>query len=82
MRERDGRNRPAVRDVRCHLATHASSFMPLDSVIERDMAERAWFVLSLARSRPRRRLSDRTHSRLLTHENAQALRAYVRKYVG
>lgn len=30
-RERNDRNRSAERDVRCHLATHASSFMPLDS---------------------------------------------------
>lgn len=28
---RDGHNRPMERDVRCHLATYASSFMPLDS---------------------------------------------------
>lgn len=30
-RERNGRNRSVERDARCHLATHASSFMPLDS---------------------------------------------------
>lgn len=29
--ERNGHNRSLKRDVRCHLATHASSFMPLDS---------------------------------------------------
>lgn len=29
--ERNGHNRSVERDVRCHLATHASSFMPLDS---------------------------------------------------
>jgi len=29
--EKNGHNRSLVRDVRCHLATHASSFMPLDS---------------------------------------------------
>lgn len=40
-RERNG-NRSVVRDVRCHLATHASSFMPLDSrMIEHDTADRS-----------------------------------------
>lgn len=50
-RERNDRNRRAVREVRCHLATHASSFMPLDSLIERDMAKRTWFVRSRRRQR-------------------------------